>query len=406
MICEDLITYAESCLSKFCLEISDRSVGSQGNQLATEFFSKELDKLSWKTDSQDFEAIDWCEEGAHLETGETSVEVFVSPYAPGCNVTAPLVSASNLEELERLNVKDQILLVHSELAKEQLMPKNFVFYNPKSHQQIIAEFERQQPAAIICATSRNAATAGGVYPFPLIEDGDFVIPSVYMTAEEGQELLTYAGQTASLLSSAQRIPSQGCNVIARKGAGDKRIVITAHIDAKKGTPGAIDNATGVVLLLLLAKILNNYKGGTRLELVALNGEDYYAASGQMRYLKENQGKFADLLFNINIDGLGYKEGPTAFSLFTLPKGTKESVLSVIEDFDDLVEGPQWVQSDHSIFIQQGCPAIAVSSSWFLEHMSDQTITHTPRDNLDIVDSVKVVEAAQALASFIGLVTEA
>ncbi|MEZ4997668.1 MAG: hypothetical protein R2758_09480 [Bacteroidales bacterium] len=32
---------------------------------------------------------------------------------------------------------------------------------------------------MIGATGRSSALAGGVYPFPLIEDGDFDIPSVY-----------------------------------------------------------------------------------------------------------------------------------------------------------------------------------------------------------------------------------
>ncbi|MBK9392004.1 MAG: M28 family peptidase [Bacteroidetes bacterium] len=32
------------------------------------------------------------------------------------------------------------------------------------------------------------------------------------------------------------------------------MVVTAHIDAKKGTPGAIDNATGVIVLLLLSEL--------------------------------------------------------------------------------------------------------------------------------------------------------
>ena len=69
-------------------------------------------------------------------------------------------------------------------------------------------------------------------------------------------------------------------------------------------------------------------------------------------------------------------------------------------FDGINEGIQWPQSDHSIFIQYGCPAIAVSSQWFIEHMDNQDITHTPKDNLDIVDSRKVVEIAEALNWFL------
>ena len=46
--------------------------------------------------------------------------------------------------------------------------------------------------------------AGGVYPFPLIEDGDFDIPSVYLTAEEGERLAQFLGATATLTIDAER----------------------------------------------------------------------------------------------------------------------------------------------------------------------------------------------------------
>ncbi len=138
------------------------------------------------------------------------------------------------------------------------MPKNFVFYNPEEHQKIIALLEKGKPAAVIGATGRNSALAGGVYPFPLIEDGDFDIPSVYMTEEEGNRLLPFAGCIVTLNSVSVRIPGKGYNIIAVKGPeGADRIVVTAHIDAKKGTPGAIDNATGVIVLLLLADLLSD-----------------------------------------------------------------------------------------------------------------------------------------------------
>ena len=50
------------------------------------------------------------------------------------------------------------------------------------------------------------------------------------------------GQDGSYL--AELLLSKGYNVIGVKGNETKRrIVVTAHIDTKKGTPGAIDNAT-------------------------------------------------------------------------------------------------------------------------------------------------------------------
>jgi len=388
-------------LQILCEEIPERCVGSPGNRLATQFFEKEISSAGWKSEIQEFDAIDWEDGGAVLRSENASFEVLVSPYSLGCSVEAPLISASSAEELGSLDIAGKILLLHGEIAQEQLMPKNFVFFNPESHQYIISLLEKGSPKAIVCATGRNAALAGGVYPFPLIEDGDFDLPSVYMTEEDGKELLAYVGKTVTLNSSSKRIPGEGCNVIASKGKSkDERIVVTAHIDAKKGTPGAIDNATGIIVLLLLARLLVDYMGERTIEIVALNGEDYYAVPGQMRYITENQGRFDEVILNINIDGAGYQEGNTAFSFYGLSDELENKARDVFGQFGGLTEGGQWPQGDHSIFIQYGCPAIAVSSKWFTDNIATQEITHTPKDNIGIVDCQKVVEIAEALNLFL------
>jgi aminopeptidase YwaD len=59
----------------------------------------------------------------------------------------------------------------------------------------------------------------------------------------------------SLVSRAQRIAAAGANVVARKGATERRVVLFAQIDAKMGTPGAVDNAGGVTVMLLLAELM-------------------------------------------------------------------------------------------------------------------------------------------------------
>jgi len=398
---DPLLKLSRAALKRLCVEIPDRSVGSRGNRRAVRFFERQLDRLGWETERQEFTAVDWFDGRASLTAGGEPFTVQASPYSNGCQVEAPLAPVSSLDELEKAEISGQVVLLHGEIAREQLMPKNFVFYNPEEHQRIIALLEQKAPAAVLCATGRNPALAGGVYPFPLIEDGDFDIPSLYLTEEEGRRLLPFAGQTAQVKSGARRIPGKGSNVIGRQGdpAGG-RIAVTAHIDAKKGTPGAIDNATGVTVLLLLAGLLADYHGPRQVEMIALNGEDYYAVPGQMLYLQSNQGRFHEILLNINIDGGGYHAGKSAVSFYGLPPGLEQKFRSVLAGFEGITEGSQWVQGDHSIFVQNGCPAVAVTSSWFSENMDSQDITHTPRDAFAIVDCAKLVEIARALQGMI------
>jgi aminopeptidase YwaD len=393
----NLLKKSDQYLNMLCCEIKERCVGSEGNRQATYFVEKEFSSLGWKTEMPAFDAIDWKEQGASLKAGDANFKVLAGPYSLGFNGSGELLPVSTVDELENCDAQGRILLLHGEIAQEQLMPKNFVFYNPENHKKIISLLEKSGARAIISATGRNSALAGGAYPFPLIEDGDFNIPNVYMTDTEGEKLIAFKGKIVFLDSFCERIPGKGYNVIALKGVDEAdKIVITAHVDAKKGTQGAIDNATGVIVLLLLADLLKNYSGKKAIELVAFNGEDYYAVPGQMNYIASRQAGFKNTILNINIDGAGYMTGSSAFSLFDLPSGINESVQEIIRNNPGIEEGEKWPQGDHSIFLQFGIPALAVSSKWFIDNMSNQDITHTPKDNPAIVDVNKLIVISHAL----------
>jgi aminopeptidase YwaD len=402
-------------LDFLCLELPTRQVGSPGNQAATEFLAKKLAGFGFRTICPEFQCIDWITEGANLTIEKEGFEVYSSPYSLGCVASGELVVLNSVEELENIQQPAphpshlprgergrrgrQILLVRGELAKEQLMPKNFPFYNPPEHQHIIRRLENFGPQAIVAATSRNPEMAGAVYPSPLIEDGDFDIPSVYMTEAEGTRLAGQAGKTVSLVSRARRFPSKGCIVTARKGAARRlRIVVCAHIDTKIGTPGALDNAGGVVVLLLLAELLERYTGKLGVEIFVVNGEDYYAASGEKLYLQENRGKLDQILLNVNLDAAGYIHGETAYSLYDCPEGLMPVIHKVFASQTGIVEGEQWYQSDHMVFVQNRVPALAVTSHKIGEILTG--IAHTDADRPELVDPDKLVNIALALEQLV------
>ncbi|MDF1499003.1 MAG: M28 family peptidase [Anaerolineales bacterium] len=386
---------AQDYLHYLCTELPNRRTGSAENRAATDFFAATVEQFGFRIERSQFSCIDWNSEGATLEVDGKRTRVHVSPYSAGIDVQAPIIRLASLEELASSELHGRIALLAGELVKEQLMPKNFPFYNPEHHREIIAMLEQKKPAALIAATGKDPQMAGGVYPFPLFEDGDFDIPSVYITDVEGERLAALEGRIASLHIDAARIPSTGFNMIARKG-NDKtlRLVFCAHIDAKEGTPGALDNAAGIVTLLLLAERLLDYSGEQAVEIAALNGEDYYAASGEIQYLKSSLGAPGDILLAINIDGAGYKDGRTAYSLYGCSDKLTHQLKTIFSGYPDLVEGPEWYQSDHSLFIQQGIPALAFTSDQFDALWSE--IAHTPDDQPHLVSIQKLISLSAAL----------
>ena len=186
-------------------------------------------------------------------------------------------------------------------------------------------------------------------------------------------------------------------------AGRGRIVVTAHIDSKEGSPGAIDNAAGVSVLLLLAELLADYSGPHGVELVPFNGEDYYASTGQVDWLKRNEATVGNIALAVNIDGAGYYDGVTEYSTYGLSPELASAVEKALSGRSEhgagaLSPGEPWFQSDHSIFVQRGVPAVAVTSERFRE--LSRTVTHTTHDVPEIVDPARLTGIALALKDLI------
>ncbi len=390
---------AQAYLETLCSVKPNRRTGSQGNQDATFFFANSLRPFGYDIDCTPFECLDYTSRGADLKHEEDKFEVHVSPYSLGCDVHAELVVVETVEELERASCAGKILLMRGEICSEQLMPKNFVFYNPEHHQKIVTLLESHSPAGIITATERKPDQVGALYPFPLFVDGDFDIPSVYCKDSDGDLLAKRHGKEFRLVINSVRLPSSATNVVARLNQGaDTKIVITAHIDAYEGSPGASDNASGTVVLMLLAEMLSNYRGEHGIEIVAINGEDHYSAGGEMDYLKRYGGEFEKIVLAVNIDDVGYQRGRSAYSFYECTPQLEKKVEGVFMDFDGLVRGEPWFNGDHMIFVQSRVPSIAFTSECMPELM--RTVTHTSLDKPELIDSDKLVELAASLDALV------
>ena len=391
----DLAEKAQSYLKTLCSVKPNRRTGSAGNRAATAFFADTLCSLGYRGDVTPFDCLDYRRGRCSLGHAGISFEVHSSPYSPGCDLSTELVAVSTLDQLASTRCQGQILLMRGEICAEQLMPKNFAFYNPEHHQKIIALLEEQSPAALITATAENPEQVGALYPYPLIVDGDFDIPSLYCSDTVGEVLSRMIGETFHIKIDGERIPSTANNVITRLNPqAEQKVVLTAHLDAYEDTPGASDNASGTVVLLLLAEMLSDYQGGIGIEITALNGEDHYSAAGQLDYLERYGDELERILLAVNIDDVGYHQGGTAYSYYECPAQLEHTVQQVFSGFPGFTPGDPWFNGDHMIFVQKGVPALAFTSESMPELM--RTVTHTALDTPDILDPAKLVEVAASL----------
>ncbi len=386
---------ASKYLNVFCDVKPNRRTGSLGNRESTDFFEKTIREYGYDIDAASFATLDYVCHSATLTHGDINYEVYASPYSLRCDISAEIITVSTVEELENTNCEGKILLLRGTICDEQLMPKNFVFYNPEHHKKIISLLEDLKPEGIITATKKNPELVGALDPFPLFVDGDFNIPSVYCRDAVADDLAKLPNISIRLKIDARRIPSSAANVMASLNRGKAgKIVITAHIDAYESTPGASDNASGTTALLLAAEMLADYRGKYSLEIIALNGEDHYSAAGQMDYLKRYGNEMPGILVAINIDDVGFKQGKSSYSFYECRPGFEEKVEDVFRKYKGLHHGEPWFNGDHMIFVQNQVPSIAITSEYTPELM--KTVTHTSADTPDLIDGHKLVEIAMAL----------
>lgn len=389
----------KSDIDLFCQNPMGRSVGRASNRKVAEYFLHKAKEFGFIPQVQEFECLDWEAQDVKLSISGRDFSAFASPFSNPCEVSGILVAASTLAELIALDLSGNILFIHGELASSPLMPKNFVFYNPDEHKEIIAVLEDAKPLAIISATAKDPGLSGAVYPAPMFEDGDFDIPSVYMTVEEGECLLSHIGNMALLHSPAKRIPARALYVKAGKGElSASKILLCAHLDTKIGTPGAIDNATGTAILIALMELLQDYDSPYMLEIIPFNGEDYYAASSEMLYLQECKNDLSKILLCLNFDAIGLKENRIAYCGFNLSEQLSEEIKDVFADSSKYTEGEPWYQGDHSIFAMQGVPTMAFSSE-DLGYMISE-LTHTEKDTPEVCDADILAKLCERIAELV------
>lgn len=380
----------------------DRRPGSPGNDVATGYVAAELARSGWQVSEQAFDVLDWSGTPGTVRVGRQQWAAHPSPYARGAETGGPLVVARTRDDLGT-DLSGRVVLLLGNLAAEPLTPIDYPFYSNEEHASLVRALVEARPRVVLAGTGKAPGTAGAMEPFPLIEDGSFPLPTANLRLSDAEALATHAGERVRVDVTAHRWPSHARNVIARLGNPTRRVVLTAHVDSKPGTPGALDNAAGVVTLLLLAGELKDRLDDEALdevgvEVAVLNGEDCYAAPGEQAYLAEYGDTLGDVVLAVNIDGAGYRVGATAYSLYGTGEPLERTVRQALGAHPRLAEGPAWYSSDHMVFVQRGVPALALTTDQLETVLSE--VVHSSHDTPAQIDVTLLVEQARALADLV------
>lgn len=407
--------------------IGPRPTGSAGNRQAARYLKERFAESGLQLESQEFAALDWAPGSCRLTAGGQEITAQINPYSPPCAARAQGQLFRSLEELEAApELREVIAVLDGEFVAEQIMPMNFPFYNPDEHLRLNRVLEEKRPQAVI------AVGQEGHRGEPLFADGDLQIPTVTVTRAEGEKLrrsihrgTKHAAQTGQkgaieLEIDSTTEKSRGENVLARLNPGAaSKVTVVAHFDTWFDTPGAMDNAVGAAVLIGLAQLLTGpaQEGGQEagqapghrpehgsavgispdleVELFANNGEDYYSSAGMLAYLERSMDAGRTRLA-VNIDGIGFSGRDTGLSLYECPARISQIIGETRRPYPRIAEMEPWPEGDHSVFIMQGIPAMALTT--FGIHDLMHVYHHTPADRAENIDTARVAEAAELIAA--------
>ncbi len=198
-------------------------------------------------------------------------------------------------------------------------------------------------------------------------------------------------------------PSDAVNFLVElKGSSlpGEIVIVGAHYDTVYLSPGADDNASGLALLLELAKSLRSLEPNRTLRFVAFANEEqpYFMtmAMGSMVYAKSCRDKGENITAMLALDGLGYYTGEqgsqsfmhTPLSLFYPGKGNFAAFLGDLDSRELLFQAvrlfregtafpaeglatvswfPRLGNSDHGSFWAHGYPGIMVTDTLALRN---------------------------------------
>lgn len=136
------------------------------------------------------------------------------------------------------------------------------------------------------------------------------IPIVGISHEDGCELAAAAAAGAARV----RVRATGRNYdaccenlvadLTAPGGGDGVIILSAHVDSFHNSPCALDNLSGVVTLVEIARALAPFKSAFRrtLRLIVFTGEEY-GLVGSVAYVDQHAEELDAIQFVFNLDSL-------------------------------------------------------------------------------------------------------
>ncbi|AWI03523.1 DUF4910 domain-containing protein [Clostridium drakei] len=180
------------------------------------------------------------------------------------------------------------------------------------------------------------------------------------------------------------------NLIAIKRSALKQskgtIIVSAHYDCAQDSMGANDNASGVAVVMEVARLLNKSFNDYELRFIFFGGEEF-ASIGSRYYLSQlSDNDKKDIKANINMDSIAQKnhDNPYIFTVDGKSNFATELLKNNSKNKDIIIKKMNREISDYVEFDKCRIPSLCIGQSY------DKNLNiNGPEDKISIVDKTKL-----------------
>lgn len=385
----------ELCSEKY----HGRGYVNDGHQLAADFIQKKFEEFGLKPIGENFQQPFSFDVNTFPEFVELSIGSEL--LAVGDDFVVDANSGSYQGELEPVFIQSDDDFFEFEYSNASREGKVLVIQDIDTKDidtnQMLRDWKYKgaQLAPVIFLTDKKFMwTVGRVeFDFPIIELRDSLF---------GEKIK--AGEKIELRVENKFIKQlESQNVIGRiEGKCNKTIVFSAHYDhlGQLGStayfPGANDNASGVAMLLYLAKYYSENPPKCNMVFMAFGGEEA-GLLGSKHYVSNPLFPLEDIKFLINLDIMGTgDEGITVVNGAVYTKQFKKlTKINAKEDYLKKIKiRGKAANSDHYFFSEAGVPSI------FIYTMGGVSYYHDIYDRAETLPLNEFDDLAKLLTDFV------
>jgi len=382
--------------TQLCDVIGPRWASSAAERQCTEFIVSQLSACGLTAERQEFNLHTWSPNKAEARLLPESIVIDPVPVirCPSFSIRAPVVDVGfgTSYEIERASAQG----LAGAIAIMQLAYQPFTEPVPMPYR--LRNLAARGAAAALLVDTKTGGRTEYRWAHDMREDGfrDPPLPAATISREHGALLRKHVGKELEIKVESELREATTANVhseLVGELWPQEHIIVGAHHDTVYGTPGGNDNASGVIAILEVARLLTELcrstgqAPGRSIRFVTFSAEEQ-SLQGSTAYVathySDPSAQHPRLVINLDELSTGCIKG----LVLAFPHLRQ----LVQEQFDDMREGlicHVMAQldgtSDHFPFIRAGMDAAHMWRWRFGGRNADSDFHHEPSDTADKIN---------------------